>query len=175
MANQFSERDKEIMKVAIEEAKIAFQTGNWPVGAVLVVDNKIVAKERNHKGTKRDRISHAEMLLFMKYSQDIYQWNTVENKTVELFTTCEPCLMCWGTAVIHRLDRVVVACRDPRGNMRSIKPELIGDYYIRNWPSLEFGLCFDESYDLLNRFYAGRDDPESREAADLFARMRDEN
>lgn len=171
MNTQFSDRDDKIMRIALEEANIALQTGNWPVGAILVVDEEMVAKSRNNKGSRIDRISHAEMLLFINHSQEIYQWNTVQNKKVELFTTCEPCLMCLGTAVIHRISRIVVACKDPRGDMTSIKPELMGDYYKRNWPSLEYGLRFDEAYNLLKTFYSGRDDHESREAASLFAKM----
>ena len=73
--------------------------------------------------------------------------------------------------MIHKIDRIVIACRDPRGDITSIKPELIGDYYYRNWPSLEYGLFFEESFNLLMNFYSKRNDPESRGVVHLFAKM----
>jgi tRNA(adenine34) deaminase len=172
MTPEFSELDTRFMQMALDQANLAAGTGNYPVGAVLVVNGQVIAAEHNKKENKADRISHAEMLLIQRHSQDILRWEKVESAKVELFTTFEPCLMCLGVSVIHRIHRIVVACRDPRGNISAIQPKSIGVWYERNWPRIEYGLLFEQSFDLLFAFFSNRKDDEGIEAAKLFVDMR---
>jgi len=170
----FSDRDKRLMQIALEEAKLAADSGNYPVGAILVVNDEVIARERNRKENKADRISHAEMLLFLRHSEDILRWEKIEKRRIELFTTFEPCLMCLGTSVVHRVHRIVVACRDPRGDISTINPNAIGPWYERNWPKIDYGLCRSESWELMSAFFAARNDAEGREAAELINQMKPE-
>lgn len=165
--NKFSELDNKFMKLAINEARLALESGNYPVGAVLVVDGEVIGKEQNRKETRKDRISHAETLLFIQHSKKL---KTAKNNgaKIELYTTFEPCLMCLGTAVIHRSDRIVVACRDPRGDMRAINYEAIGEWYEKNKPSMEYGLLFDEAKSLFQQYLQQNPDKEIAEARELF-------
>jgi tRNA(adenine34) deaminase len=167
----FTSRDESIMSLALEEAQKALNAGNFPIGAILVVNDEIIAQAGNQLNTQHDRISHAEMLLFMHYSKKIYQWDTVDNAKVELYTTYEPCLMCLGTAILHRVQRIVVACQDPRGDMQSIQPAAIGSFYATYWPIIEYGLYANESFKLLHQFHTQRTDPEGKQVAELFSTL----
>ena len=157
------------MRAALRQASVAKKAGNYPIGAVLVVNGRIIAKEHNKKENKADRISHAEMLLFLRHSKNIFKWNKHGKAKIELFTTFEPCLMCLGASVVHRIHRIVVACKDPRGDISTIKPEKIGVWYKRNWPAIEYGLFSRESLNLMLDFFKKRMDLESREAFDLLS------
>jgi tRNA(Arg) A34 adenosine deaminase TadA len=66
MTASFSDSDHLFMNLALQEALQASTRGNYPVGAVLVVDGLLIAREHNKKENKADRISHAEMLLFLR-------------------------------------------------------------------------------------------------------------
>ena len=167
----FSERDQAMMSIALEEAQKALDLGNFPIGAVLVVNDKVIAQAGNQLNTQHDRISHAEMRLFMQYSAKIYQWDTIEHAKIELFTTYEPCLMCLGTAVLHRVQRIVVACQDPRGNMQSIQPAALGSFYATHWPTIEYGLYSEAAFKLLHYFHTHRTDPEGKQVAELFSTL----
>lgn len=170
--NSFSTRDHELMLLALEQAENALNSGNYPVGAVLIVDNEIIGKAENEKDTNHDRISHAENMLYMAYSKEIKHAKN-EGKVIELFTTFEPCLMCLGTAVIHRTDRIVVACPDPRGDISKINPAAIGVWYQRNWPRIEYGLEFEKSYELFMKAFEQHPTAEFQEARELFPSLRD--
>lgn len=165
------QRDVEIMEVALQEALLAAQFGNYPVGAVLVVNGEIRDRAHNCKESRIDRISHAEMLLFVRNSVQLLRWENEEKAKIELFTTFEPCLMCLGASVIHRISRVVVACKDPRGNISSIRPESLGPWYERHWPRMEYGVGFMKSWNLLCEFFRGSSDAECREAYPLMLKM----
>ncbi len=160
------------MHLALGEAEVALRTNNYPVGAVLVADGKLIGKEHNHKEVRLDRISHAETLLFIEHSSALKRMKNEEHAVIELFTTFEPCLMCLGVAVIHNVDRIVVACNDPRGDISQIEPRKIGDWYQKHWPTIEYGLLKEESHDILFNYFKKRGDAESKEVAELFERMR---
>lgn len=64
----FSEKNKVFMKIAIEEARKSLSEGDFPVGAVLVIDDELVGKDRNSIHSNKDWTSHAEIKLLLKYS-----------------------------------------------------------------------------------------------------------
>jgi tRNA(adenine34) deaminase len=172
ISRHFSKTDKVFMDIALDEACIAAGVGNHPIGAVLVANGEVVGRAHNQKERRKDRISHAEMLLFIKSSKRLFRLKTLKNASLELFTTFEPCLMCLGVAVMHRVDRIVVACRDPRGNMSNMEPNRLGEWYRLNWPRLEYGLRFPESHRLLLDFFQTRGDEEGMKACKLIKQLK---
>lgn len=139
------------MLMAIAEAELAANEGNFPCGAVLVADNEMLDKAHNLKETKADRISHAEMLLYIANSSKLKVAKKLE-QSLTMYTTLEPCLMCFGAAAIHRIDRIVVASPDPYGDMSKVKGEELGSFYNGTLPKLEYGLCIQESHKLMINF-----------------------
>ena len=91
------------MKAALIEAETALKKGNWPIGCVIVLDDKIIARSHNNVYSSKDRLAHAEISA-LKQVQDILKENP--GKAV-LYTTYEPCPMCFGAAILSRVKRVV--------------------------------------------------------------------
>jgi len=166
MKPNFTLQDEQFMKIAFDEARNSFHKGNFPCGAVLVVGDKVIGKSENKKETNKDRVSHAEMLLYIEHSSLLKTANKQGNK-ITMYTTLEPCLMCFGSAAMHRVDRIVAATPDPLGNMSKVEGKELGQFYT-NLPQLEYGLCFKESYNLIREYLLKVDTDESREYLDLF-------
>lgn len=166
MSECFTEVDEGFMKLALSEAKQALLHNNFPCGAVLVVDGQVVGKSENKKETKKDRVSHAEMLLYIKHSS-LLKKAKKQGQIITMYTTLEPCLMCFGSAVMHRIDRIVAATPDPLGNMSTIEGDRLGKFYL-SLPQLEYGLCFRESYDLVKEYLDESNTDESRNYLRLF-------
>ena len=95
--------DENFMKEAIKEAKIALSEGNWPIGCVIVLDGKIISRAHNKVYSNKDKLAHAEMLALNK-AKDILRENKRE---ATLYTTYEPCPMCFGASILSRIKRVV--------------------------------------------------------------------
>lgn len=96
------------MNTAIEEAE---KSGNdIPVGAVIVYNDKIIAKAHNQKELENDATSHAEILVIKEASKKIKNWRL--NNTV-LYVTLEPCPMCAAAILYSRIPKIVFGAYDP--------------------------------------------------------------
>ncbi len=91
------------MREAIKEAQKALETGDFPIGSVLVYDDEIVARAHNTSYSDKNRLAHAEIKV-LNQSQDLLEKHKGE---IVLYTTYEPCPMCFGSAVLMKLKRVV--------------------------------------------------------------------
>ena len=96
-------QDEIFMLEAIKEAEIAVKEGNWPFGCVIVVDGKIVARAHNTGYTDHNRMAHAEIKALYQ-AKEILEKN--KGKTT-LYTTFEPCPMCFGACLVMKIRRVV--------------------------------------------------------------------
>jgi len=106
--------EEKFMKVAIEQAKLALKDGDWPIGCVIELGGEIIAKARNQVYSRRDKMAHAEMIALQTVS-DILRDN--QDKAT-LYTTYEPCPMCFGAIVLNRIKRVVAGIDlDDSGSM----------------------------------------------------------
>ena len=100
--------DHEFMGLAIDEAKIAARQGEVPIGAVVVIDGRVVARRHNEREQSQDPTSHAELLAVRDAAAAVGSWR-LENATV--YVTLEPCAMCAGLMVNARVRRVVFGAR----------------------------------------------------------------
>jgi tRNA(adenine34) deaminase len=96
------------MQAAIEEAKIAGERGDKPIGAVLVHNHKIIGKMSNTWNTRMSKVHHAENNLIMEYAQYLREYGP----ECIIYTTLEPCLMCIGTIVMADIRNVVIGFED---------------------------------------------------------------
>lgn len=106
-----SETDKRFMDLAYEEAALAKESGDVTVGAVLVVNGAIVAKDHNRVNLNKDERDHAEMLIIKDALRILNKISFAGMKNVVLYTTFEPCAMCEGFIISKRVPRVVVGRR----------------------------------------------------------------
>lgn len=141
--------DKKFMKIALEEAEKAYAKKQLPIGAVLVIDNKLVEVNSNTQVHKGDWFHHAENILIQKNGKLIKKASMAFRK-IELYTTLEPCLMCFGAAVHNRLTRIVYACQDPSAGYSNIKPPT--EWYAKRWPGVVSGPFSKESFNLFVKF-----------------------
>lgn len=113
--------DKFFMNRAIELALLAEQEGNLPVGAVITLDGRVVAEGRSAIFLPRfDGTRHAEMEALRRIAPDL--WGS--SSEMSLYTTLEPCLMCFGSILLHGVGRVVYGASDRYGGAGSILSNL---------------------------------------------------
>jgi len=100
------------MKLALEEAKRAERKGEVPVGAVLVVDGKVIAKACNSPISENDPTAHAEILALREAGKKIGNYRL---KKAVLYVTKEPCLMCLGAIINARVKKLIYGTKDRKG------------------------------------------------------------
>ena len=145
--------DREAMGAALDEARAAMDHGDVPIGAVVVVDGRIVARRHNERERASDPTAHAEVLALRDAAAAVGSWRLSE---ATLVVTLEPCPMCAGAAVNARVGRVVFGARDLKAGA------LVSLYGIGSDPRLnhEFEVTVDlraeECAELLTAFFADR-------------------
>ena len=150
---QFNEQEKGYMSLALEEARLALAVGDYPIGAALTVNGELWGQARNSIFTEAQSTAHAEHKLLHTYSARLRSLlRSRQNYDVCLYTTLEPCLMCLGVAVLHRVSRIVVACPDPHGGATNLNPIHLGSFYAKWWPVIRTGLFKEVSCELIIEF-----------------------
>lgn len=103
---------KDFMYEAMLEAKKAAKRGEVPIGAVLVIDDKIIARGRNRREKTQNALQHAEIMAIDRACRKRRSWR-LDNAT--LYVTLEPCPMCAGAIANARIQRVIYACKEKTG------------------------------------------------------------
>lgn len=145
MENPFN--DAYFMKKALQEAQIAFEKGEIPVGAVIVVDNKIIARTHNLTELFHDVTAHAEMQAITSAA------NFLGGKYLKgctLYVTLEPCQMCAGALYWSQISKIVFGARDEQRGFMILGTQL--------HPKTEVvsGVLAEEAADLMLRFFASK-------------------
>lgn len=148
-----AELDQQYMRMAIEQAQLAAQAGEVPVGAVLVKDGQVIAKAFNKPIANHDPSAHAEMLTLREaaLAQENYR---IPGST--LYVTLEPCAMCSGAMLHARIDRVVYGAPDPKTGAAGSVIDLFASKQINHQTSVEGGIMSEECGQLLRDFFKGR-------------------
>lgn len=137
------------MQQALTLASLAAARGEVPVGALLVVQNKVVVTSANATEANADSLAHAEILVLQK-AQRLLKRRWLEDAT--LFVTMEPCPMCAGAIVNARIPRVYFGARDPKGGSCGSVCDLFSMPYNHR-PAAASGLMEAESAALLRDFF----------------------
>ena len=103
------------MKEAIKEAKKAYDKLEIPVGAVIVKDNKIIARAHNLKETKQSAIAHAEILAIQKANKKLDNWRLLD---CDMYVTLEPCDMCMGAIISSRIRNLYIGTLDSKKQIK---------------------------------------------------------
>ena len=117
--------NEKFMKEALKEAKKAYDKLEIPVGAVIVRDNKIIARAHNLKELKQDTTKHAEILAIKKASKKLNNWRLTD---CEIYVTLEPCPMCAGAIINSRIKKVYIGAKDLKTGACGSKLNLLQDY-----------------------------------------------
>ena len=153
MADVFSERDSELMRLALDEAGKAAEHGDVPIGAVLASEGAILAAAGNERELRADPTAHAEVIVVREAAATLGAWRL---PATTLYVTLEPCAMCAGAIVLARVPRVVFATADPKAGAAGSVFDILGEPRLNHRPKVESGLLADEAAELLRSFFAER-------------------
>jgi tRNA(adenine34) deaminase len=145
--------DKELMQIAIKEAKIAEQNGDVPIGAIIVYENQIIGRAYNQREQLQDPTAHAEIIALTQAAAFFESWRL---HGCTMYVTLEPCTMCAGALVLARIDRLVYGCDDPKtGAVKSLY-NIVTDERLNHIIDVTFGVLAEECSDLLQQFFQRR-------------------
>ena len=148
-----AELDQQFMRMAIEQAQLAAQSGEVPVGAVIVRDGQVISRAFNKPIANHDPSAHAEMLALREAAL------TEENYRIPgstLYVTLEPCAMCSGAMLHARIDRVVYGAHDPKTGAAGSVLDIFSSKQINHQTIVEGGIMSEECGQLLRDFFKGR-------------------
>jgi len=139
------------MELALSEARLAARQGEVPVGAVALVDGRLVASRHNEREHTGDPTAHAEMLVLRDTAAVVGNWRLSD---VTMVVTLEPCPMCAGALVAARVGRLVFGASDPRAGACGTLYNLCADPRLNHELTVTDGVRADECGALLSSFFA---------------------
>ena len=142
-----------MMELAYKEALKAFEEDEVPVGCVIARGDEVIAKAHNRKEKKNCAVYHAEIECINKATKKLDNWNL---KGCCMYVTLEPCMMCTGAIINSRIDKVVFACRDPKGGAMVSNIRLDEVKNLNHYPETKEGVMEKECSDLLKKFFKGK-------------------
>ena len=145
--------DDALMEVALAEANEGAEAGEVPVGAVVAVGDRIVARRHNERESLIDPTAHAELLALRDAAAEVGSWRLAG---ATLVVTLEPCPMCAGAAWAARLDRVVWGAPNPDAGALGSLYHLGADPRLNHEFELGHGVRAEECASLLADFFAER-------------------
>ncbi|MCR3906078.1 MAG: tRNA adenosine(34) deaminase TadA [Tenericutes bacterium] len=149
MKSQENLKKYKYMRAALKEAQKAEKENEVPVGAVVVFEDKIIARAYNKREQKQEFHSHAEFLAMMKASKKIGSWR-LEN--CDVYVTLEPCPMCAGAMIQSRIKNLYYAADDPKSGVAKSIIEMF-NLPFNHKINVESGILANESQELLENFF----------------------
>lgn len=150
--SQLSQADIDLhfMREALKEAKKAFEKEEVPVGAVLVQENKVIARGHNQVELLQDATAHAEILCLTSGASRLGNWRLAETT---LYCTLEPCCMCAGALLSSRVKRLVWGARDVRLGANGSWIDVFAHDHPMHKLEIASGILEGESAELLKTFF----------------------
>jgi tRNA(adenine34) deaminase len=146
-------RDEIWMRAALREALKASSKGEVPVGAVVIHEDRIIARGYNQVEEKRDATAHAELLALRRAAKKLGRWRLTG---CTLIVTLEPCAMCAGALVQSRVGRLVFGCRDPKFGACGSILDVTRQERLNHRVEVRAGVLSAESRNLLLGFFRAR-------------------
>lgn len=142
-------KDEIFMRQALEQAALAKDAGEIPVGAVILRGDEVICATHNLCEQLHDATAHAERLAISKAGEILGSWRLSD---CTLYVTLEPCPMCTGAAINARIGRIVYAAKDPRAGACESLIKLPA-YPLESAPVCEGGVMEKEALALLHNFF----------------------
>ena len=137
------------MKIALKEANKAFKKNEVPIGAIIVKDNKVIARAHNMREKNNLATSHAEILVIEKANKKLKSWRL---DRCTLYVTIEPCPMCAGAIIQSRIKEVVYGARDLKAGAHSSVLNLF-EFPFNHKVNVQFGVMEEESANIVSKFF----------------------
>ena len=143
-------RDEKWMKIAIDEAHLAIDKNEVPVGAVLIQNNKLIAQAHNRPIINNDPTAHAEIEVLRKASAKLHNYRLPKTT---LYVTLEPCAMCFGAMLHARIERLIFGAYDPKTGVCGSCCNLTNAEFINHKIKVTSGILEKECRKLLQKFF----------------------
>ncbi len=143
-------REEKFMDEAVKSAKKGLSEGEVPIGAVIVYENKVVARGYNRRAKLQLASAHAEMMAIDKACKKFRSWRLPEG--CELFVTLEPCPMCMGAALNARVDKLYFGAYEQKG--RSLTAALAEANLLNHKTEVVGGVSEEKCSALLTDFFS---------------------
>jgi len=145
--------DDYFMREALRLAQMAFDADEVPVGAVVVRENRVIARAHNQVEMLRDATAHAEMLAITQAAHALGDWRL---EGCSLFATKEPCPMCAGAITLSRVARVVFGVRDDRSGGAGSAFDITSCPGLNHTVEVVGGVREDDARRLLQEFFRAK-------------------
>ena len=146
-------KDLFFMQRALKQAKDASILGEVPVGAVLTLDDEIIAEDHNRSISLNDPSAHAEINVIRKGAELLGNYRL---PNTSLYVTLEPCIMCCGALVHARIESIIFSAADPKSGAVISNLNLLEAEFLNHAISFKQGPLIKESSDLLKCFFRER-------------------
>lgn len=144
------EEKERYMSEALYEAKKAEAIGEVPIGAIVVLDGKIIGRGHNLREQTQDATTHAEMIAIRQACSNVGNWRLEQ---AQLFVTLEPCPMCSGAMILSRVAEVYYGAADPKGGVAGTLMNLLQDDRFNHEAYVEKGVLEEECSTILSEFF----------------------
>ena len=141
--------EEDCMRLAIGEGRLAGEAGDVPVGAVVVLGDRVIGHGRNRREANQDPTAHAEIEALREAARVIGHWRI----EATLVVTQEPCPMCAGALVNARVRRLVYGCSNPKAGAVTTLYQIVTDARLNHRMEVVGGVLADECADLLRGFF----------------------
>lgn len=141
------------MRLALEEARLAAEAGDVPVGAVITQDGEVVTATRNRMRADHDPTAHAEIVALREAARLA---GSPRLDGFDLWVTLEPCAMCAGAIALARIARLYIAAPDPKGGAVMNGPRLFAQPTCHHAPEVYPGIGERQAGELLRQFFRDR-------------------
>lgn len=150
--DQSSVAEKHIlyMKEALAEAEKAFLLGEVPVGAVVVLNDRIIGQGHNLRETMQDGSAHAEIVALRQAAAFQKDWRLSGSS---IYTTVEPCPMCAGALLMFRVENLIYGVKDPKAGAVDSLIDLVRDKRFNHQVKVISGVLEEECKDIIQRFF----------------------
>ena len=138
------------MNEALKEAKKAILIDEVPIGCVIVLDNKIIARAHNLKETKQNPVNHAEIICIQKASKKIKSWRL---EKCSIYVTIEPCIMCSGAIIQSRIENVIFGSFDYKGGGCGGNIDISKVEKLNHYPTITSGVMNKECSEIVSNYF----------------------
>jgi len=144
------EKDKYFMKAALKVAKKAWENGEVPVGAVLVMDDEIISTGQNSPISSNDPTAHAEIIALREGGEKLKNYRLIDTT---LYVTIEPCTMCMGAIIHARIRKLVFGTFDPRAGAAGSLFDFTKENKFNHNVEVKSGILESECRELIQDFF----------------------
>jgi tRNA(adenine34) deaminase len=145
--------DQRYMRMAIDQAYIAEENGDVPIGAIIVHENRVIARAHNQRQLLNDPTAHAEMIALTQASEAVGNWRLYG---CTIYVTLEPCPMCAGALVLARVDRLVFGTDDPKAGACGSLYNIVQDGRLNHRLEIVSGVLQEDCRYQLQAFFQRR-------------------